>query len=183
MLGSVIKSAVLATLLTALITPLSPPVITKAFAGAGGGSAGVGNAAAGGGAGGYGWEDRSPATPVLHRFHEARRTNDSLKQQAVRKTLPDHVQSVGVRTSLDTHPRGNDDATTVKQLVNRSPDEVQAAPLVERKAEQTLGTAPVHAPADAVQIALPSVIEACRGHLEAWPCTAVLPDRHNDFPE
>ena len=84
----------------------------------------------------HGWARQRLATPVLHRFHEARRTNDSLKQhQAV-------------------------------------------APHVERKAEQTIGRAPVHAPA-----APPSAIEACRGRLEAWPCTAVLPDRHNGFPE
>ena len=192
MLGSVIKFVVLATLLTALIILSSPPVITKTFAW------GYPYARAYGWpypmrfgptfkphqlAHQHGWGRQRYATPVVHRFHEARRTNDSLKQHQAE--LPDQkpVQSVGTRTSLDTHPRGNDDATAVKPLVNRSPDEVQVAPLVERKAEQTIGRAPVHAPADAVQIAPPSAIEACRGRREAWPCTAVLPDRHNGLPE
>jgi hypothetical protein len=82
----------------------------------------------------------------FQRSHKAQRINASLKpHEALRKTLLDQEP--------DPRPQGNDVARAVGQAVDRTPDEVQAAPpsITEREAGQTVGMASVDRAADAAQ--------------------------------
>ena len=77
------------------------------------------------------------------------------------RELPDQepLQSFAARTSLDSRPRGNDDATAGELLLIRTPDDN------ERKAERTIGTAagfwrePPNPSADVAEVTPPPLIE------------------------
>jgi hypothetical protein len=98
----------------------------------------------------------------FHKFHNAQRTK--LKPHGpMRKMLSDQkpAQSFGARTSLGVRRLRNDDAMAASRPVNRARDEVQVAPpsIIDRKGEQTIGTAPVNSSADVVQVTPPPAVE------------------------
>jgi hypothetical protein len=95
----------------------------------------------------------------FHKFHNAQRTK--LKpHEPMRKMLSDQkpAQSFGARTSLGARRLRNDDAMAASRPVNRARDEVQVAPpsIIDRKGEQTIGTAPS---TGVVQVTPPPAIE------------------------
>lgn len=103
------------------------------------------------------------ATPA-HKIDEAQRRNDLRKpHELMRKMLPDPepVQSLAAPASLQPGPGAHDDATATGSLVDRAPDDVQAAPasVIERKAGQTIGMAPRDPPTDAGQLNPPLIAE------------------------
>jgi hypothetical protein len=153
----VIKLALIGTLLTA---PITPPVITYAFAHGGSEPWFAGGDIVGallGLAPQPGSHGRRQASHErnFHRSHKAQRINASLKpHEAQRKTLLDQV--------ADTHTREDDVSKGSAPSADRAPDQVQAAPasVTERETEQTVGMAPVIRPTDAAQNAPPPIIES-----------------------
>jgi hypothetical protein len=81
-----------------------------------------------------------PVRDDFHKVHQAQRKGGSLKLHEV-MTKPDRkpVQSLGARTSYEI--------------------QVAPPPVIEPKAEPTIGAAPVGPSADVVQIPPPAVIE------------------------
>jgi hypothetical protein len=152
-----IKLALVGTLLTA---PITPPVITYAFAHGGSEPWFAGGDIVGallGLAPQPGSHVRRQASHErnFHPSHKAQRINPSLKpHEAQRKTLLDQV--------ADTHPREDDVSKGGASPADRAPDQVQAAPtsITERETEQTVGMAPVIRPTDAAQNAPPPIIES-----------------------
>jgi hypothetical protein len=151
----VIKLALIGTLLMA---PITPPVITYAFAHgsaepwfAGGDIVG----ALLGLAPQPGSRRQASHERNFHRSHKAQQINASLKpHEAKRKTLADQVP--------DRRPQENDVSMAGAPPADRTPDQVQTAPayLIEREAERTVGMAPVIRSADAVRNTPPPIIES-----------------------
>jgi hypothetical protein len=159
----VLRFMIKLALVGTLTAPITPPVITYAFAHGGaepwfaGGdivSALLGLAPQ------PGSHVRRQASQErnLHRSHKAQRLNASLKpREAQRKTLLDQVP--------EPRPRENDvSMAAVPPPADRAPDQAQAAPapVTEREVERTVGMAPVILPTDAAQNTPPAMIESKR---------------------